>query len=155
MRAAGTAAQTIARRALPVILTPDLLRRLALRQKEGIIMTTRECYDAMGGNYDEVIRRLGNEERVRRFLRKLSQDGSFPSLCQGMEDQDWETAFRAAHSLKGISMNLELTALAASSGALTEALRPPFSGVDPAPLFQQVREDYSRMLSAIDGLEGA
>jgi len=31
-------------------------------------MTVRECYEEMGADYEEVLRRLANEERVARFL---------------------------------------------------------------------------------------
>ena len=43
-------------------------------------MTVRECYEAMGADYEEVLRRLANEERVARFLLKFSSDESFAGL---------------------------------------------------------------------------
>jgi hypothetical protein len=37
-------------------------------------MTLRECYDAMGADYDDVIGRLRTDERVARFLNKFPAD---------------------------------------------------------------------------------
>lgn len=34
-------------------------------------MTVKDCYEAIGADYQEVLRRLANEERVKRFLLKF------------------------------------------------------------------------------------
>ena len=31
-------------------------------------MTLKECYDALGGNYEDTVRRLYNEKLVEKFL---------------------------------------------------------------------------------------
>ena len=33
-------------------------------------MTLKECYDALGGNYEDTVRRLYNEKLVEKFLFK-------------------------------------------------------------------------------------
>ena len=38
-------------------------------------MTVKECYEAIGADYEEVLRRLANEERVARFLLKFPGGG--------------------------------------------------------------------------------
>ena len=65
-------------------------------------MTIEECYTNMGADYGDVLRRLGNEDRVKRFLGKIPEDTSFSLLCEAYEKGDGREAFRAAHSLKGI-----------------------------------------------------
>ena len=45
---------------------------------------------------------------VRRFALKFLQDDSFPNLKKALEAQDAPTAFRAAHTLKGVCQNLGL-----------------------------------------------
>lgn len=112
-------------------------------------MTIQQCYTAIGADFAEVIRRLGNEDRVQRFLLKLPADPSFSTLCQALEEKNYEEAFRAAHSLKGISMNLGLTPLAESSSALTEALRHGAPTVDVGPLFARLEQDYNTVAAAI------
>ena len=67
-------------------------------------MTVKECYEAIGADYEEVLRRLANEERVARFLLKFPGDESFAGLVKAVEESDYEAAFRAAHTLKGICL---------------------------------------------------
>ena len=40
-------------------------------------MTLRECYDALGGSYDEVLGRLRSERLVQKFVLKFLADGSY------------------------------------------------------------------------------
>lgn len=122
---------------------------------EGDEMTVQQYYAAIGADYNEVIRRLGNEDRIRRFLLKFPADQSFSILCHSLAENQYEEAFRAAHSLKGISMNLGLTPLAESSSAVTEALRAGPPSEDIGPLFAQLEGDYNTILAAIQGLSQA
>ena len=48
-------------------------------------MTIEECYTNMGADYGDVLRRLGNEDRVKRFLGKIPEDTSFSLLCEAYE----------------------------------------------------------------------
>ena len=43
-------------------------------------MTLKECYDALGGNYEDTVRRLYNEKLVEKFLFKFEEDPSFENL---------------------------------------------------------------------------
>jgi len=116
-------------------------------------MTVKECYDAIGGNYEDAISRLRTDERVARFLGKVADDGSFKLLEESLRVRNIEEAFRAAHTLKGVCMNLSLTTLGRSAEALTEALRgrTQFSD-DMMPLLENVRRDYETTISAIRAL---
>lgn len=118
-------------------------------------MTVQECYQEIGADYREVIRRLGSEERVKKFLLKMLDEGSFLELCKALSAGNLEEAFRAAHSLKGICLNLGIIPLANSSSALTEALRNGNIPENLADLFGQVQSDYMQTLSAIRKLVGA
>ena len=62
-------------------------------------MTVKDCYEAIGADYQEVLRRLANEERVKRFLLKFPGDDSFSGLVKAVEEGDYETAFRAEGNL--------------------------------------------------------
>ena len=39
-------------------------------------MTMEECYALVGGNYREVMERIGNETRIQKYLKKFSADNS-------------------------------------------------------------------------------
>lgn len=86
-------------------------------------MNLEECYEAIDSDYDDVMRRLGSETLVRKFVLKFLDDTSFRGLKEGLENQDAELAFRSAHTLKGVCMNLGFTKLFEVSSALTEELR--------------------------------
>lgn len=120
-------------------------------------MTLKECYEALGGGYDEVISRLRSERLVQKFALKFLDDGSYRLLCDSLEAGDREEAFRAAHTMKGICANLAFNALLESSENLTEALRdgkPPEAGEEA--LVARVKEDYRRTCQAIEAFrEGA
>ena len=118
-------------------------------------MTLKECYAAFGGDLDAFMLRLPSDRLIGRLLRKFPEDGSFRELCAAVPAGDRETAFRCAHSLKGLCLNLELPRLLKSSSALTEALRP---GNEYCPetvdkLLAQVRQDYQTVCDAIGQLD--
>jgi len=116
-------------------------------------MTVEECYAALEGNYKEVMSRLMKPERVQKFAQKFLADGSFGLLNDSVEAGDWETAFRAAHTLKGVCQNLSFTKLFESSHELTEALRGGRALEDTA-LLERVKSDYMQTVEAIRALEG-
>ena len=120
-------------------------------------MTLKECYAALGGDYDEAMGRLRSEKLVQKFVLKFLNDGSYRLLCDSLAAGDREEAFRAAHTIKGVCANLAFNDLLASSEVLTEALRdgkPPEPGEET--LIQRVREDYQRAVQAIQAFqEGA
>lgn len=116
-------------------------------------MTIQECYDIIGGNYSDIVSRLRTEERITRFLIKVADDKSFELLTTSLENRNMEEAFRAAHTLKGICLNLSLTRLYDSSSKLTEVLRGRADyGDDIEPLYQKVKEDYELAVENINKL---
>lgn len=86
-------------------------------------MTLQEFYAQIGGNYADTVRRLCNESLVLRFVKKYPANPSFDELCAAVDQADWETAFRAVHTLKGVAQNLGFDRLYAVSVPLTEAMR--------------------------------
>ena len=112
-------------------------------------MTIEECYTRLESDYGEVLRRLGREERVKKFLLRLPDDESYANLCTALQTGDGEGAFRAAHSMKGICMNLGLTALLGSASDLTESLRTRQVTEEAMSLFKQVEKDYDAAIQCI------
>ena len=86
-------------------------------------MTLQECYAALEGDYQEVLGRLYSEALVQKFVGKFLSDKSFQLLQDTLKAEDYEEAFRAAHTLKGVTQNLSFTRLYQSSHEITEALR--------------------------------
>ncbi len=115
-------------------------------------MTVQECYERIGGDYESVFGRFRKEERIKKFVFRFPGDKSFGTLCTSIESGNTEEAFRAAHTLKGVSQNLSFDRLFKSSHEITEALRAEnMEAVDA--LLPQVREDYELTVSAIQALQ--
>lgn len=117
-------------------------------------MTLKECYAAMGGDYDDAIGRLRSERLLQKFVLKFLDDGNFELLCRTMEEGRTEEAFRASHTIKGMCQNLSFKALGDSASELTEALR---GGRQPEAdaLLDKVKEDYRVTVEAIEAFRAA
>ena len=110
-------------------------------------MTIEQCYQALGGNYDQMVRRLSSPKLVGKFLAMFLEDDSFAQLCRILEQGDREEAFQAAITLKGVSGNLSFTRLCDAASALAEALHQ--GQTDPTPQLEQVRQAYQDTVDAI------
>ena len=111
-------------------------------------MTLQEFYAQIGGNYADTVRRLCNESLVLRFVKKYPAKPSFDELCAAVDQADWETAFRAVHTLKGVAQNLGFDRLYAVSVPLTEAMRGGKPLTDPA-LLTAVKDVHQETVAAI------
>ena len=115
-------------------------------------MTVRECYEELGSDFDKVLSRLVSEALVKKFALKFLDDPSFGQLETALADKDAETAFRAAHTLKGVCLNLGFDELFEVSAELTEKLREKETA-GSEELFQKVSEKYQKTVMAIQVLE--
>lgn len=118
-------------------------------------MTLRECYDSIGSNFEKAVIRMCNKESMlAKFAKKFPSDPTYNGLIEAFEGGDMPTAFRMAHTLKGLCLNLGLDKLEASSSELTEALRNTDAVAgNAAELFEQVKKDYEMTVNAINAVE--
>ncbi|MBS6465687.1 MAG: Hpt domain-containing protein [Clostridium sp.] len=115
-------------------------------------MTVRECYEQMGADFDNVLGRLGSEQMVQRFALKFLNDTSYQTLEETLKEKNVEQAFRAAHTLKGVCLNLGFDNLFTVSSELTERLRAgELDGTEE--LFEKVKEQYEITVKAIRGIQ--
>lgn len=112
-------------------------------------MTIQECYIQMKADYKDVLNRFGTDATIERFLLKFLNDSSFNNLLDAFEKNDIDAAFAAAHTLKGVSMNLGFTYLGEVSSKLTELLRDKCVEKNMSPLFFEVQEAYKNTIDAI------
>lgn len=88
-------------------------------------MTLQEFYARVGGDYNATLSRLPSEALVKKFILKYPGDPSFAQLKDALAAQDWELAFRASHTLKGVAQNLGMDRLYKAAAALCDAVRGP------------------------------
>lgn len=117
-------------------------------------MTIQECYAALEGDYEEVLGRLYSEALVKKFVGKFLADQSFQLLESSLSAEEYDEAFRAAHTLKGVAQNLSFTKLYRSSHEITEALRTKDYAL-AAQLFPTVSQDYEQTVMAIQAFQGS
>lgn len=116
-------------------------------------MTTKECYEKIGANYDEAIGRMMKDERILKFVGMFLRDTSFAELKAAMESENYDEAFRMAHTLKGVCQNLSFTALYEPAQEITESLREKTRDVELAKsLLPKVTEQYERTTAGINEL---
>ena len=88
-------------------------------------MTLQEFYARVGGDYNATLSRLPSEALVKKFILKYPGDPSFAQLKDALAAQDWELAFRASHTLKGVAQNLGMDRLYKTAATLCDAVRGP------------------------------
>ena len=116
-------------------------------------MTLQEFYQNVGGSYEKALARLCSAALIERFVQKYTQDTTFEQLWEALTQQDWETAFRASHTLKGMAANLGFDRMFACASDLTEALRGPKAlALDQAELWQAVEKEQNCLLKNIKNL---
>lgn len=99
----------------------------------------REIFEVYGADYNSTMARfMGKEAMYLKFLDMLFKDDNLEKLGTALEQQDYEAAFAAAHTLKGVVGNMGLTPLFNAVCAIVESLRK-----------REVPEDYNGLYQII------
>lgn len=115
-------------------------------------MTIKECYDIMGDDYESVLKRFGSEALVERFALKFENEQSYNNLKENLEQKNLDEAFRAAHTLKGVCLNLGFGSVYEPSSQITEILRAgSFDGVDK--YMPDLEEKYNKLIEALENFK--
>lgn len=121
------------------------------RESEGCNMSIEECYQQIGGDYNQVLARLMTPKLVIRFIGRFLEDNSFSMLEKALAEGNCKEAFRAAHTLKGVCQSLGLGNLLTSTHEITELLRHQEREIpsEAGAYFEAVRRDYEATVAAI------
>ena len=108
----------------------------------------QEFYKNINGNYEVALSRMQNDERIKKYLNFFLMDESYQSLEDGMNAGDCETAFKGAHTLKGVCQNMAFTQLSTVVEQITEELRA--KDMEKAKItFSTVKEEYKKVIDEI------
>lgn len=115
--------------------------RMNLQQK-GILLLQET-------DIDGTLRRLGgSEEFYAVCLKAFLADETMRELNSAVSSADWESAFTAAHSLKGVAGNMGFVPLFHAAGQLVVAIRNGCLNEIPGYL-HEVHIYYHRVIEAI------
>ena len=115
-------------------------------------MNVKECYEAIGGDYESMKRRFLKDDRIQKFALMFLKDSSMDDLRAGMCEKDCEKAFLAAHTLKGVCLNLGFSGLLAPVSEITEKLRArSYEGA--SELMPLVEQSYAAVCEGLKELK--
>lgn len=105
-------------------------------------------YAITGGDYEGVVGRLRKDDRIAKFVTMFADDPSYENLITNMESRNWDEAFRASHTLKGVARDMGFIAISENASEVCEALRA--DNPDQAKeLLPALQEEYTRVAEAI------
>lgn len=93
-------------------------------------MTVKEFYDEIGVDYNYVMSRLQSEEFVKSYFSLFLEDDQAQKLKEAVGARRHQEAFEAAHSMKGICLNLDLKPLSGAVSPVVEYLRNAPEGAE-------------------------
>lgn len=116
-------------------------------------MALEEFYGRIAGDLGAVRGFLPSDESIMKLLVMFFDEPVYGELCDSIKANDMATAFRAAHTMKGLAVGMGFTGLHDASSRLTEALRPNDLGEPSVPenvqaLFERVKQEYSEITEA-------
>ena len=108
-----------------------------------------ELYQNIGGDYQKAISRMQDDERIKKYLRFFLADESYKQLADAIEAGDCDSAFRGAHTLKGVSQNMAFASLSKIVEQITEELRAK-DFETAKETFKTVAEEYKKVIDEIN-----
>jgi two-component system sensor histidine kinase/response regulator len=138
----------------PLALAPAALAVQAFPGSEDLMRGLRAIADLDAGL--GLARTSNNPDFYAAMLRKFvqTQEDAVQRICQALEAQDFASAERAAHTLKGVAGNLGAIVLPTHAETLEMALRTAAPGQDFSPAITQTQHALERLITALKGTPG-
>lgn len=112
-------------------------------------MDVEACYAKMNADYRAAIGLLQSDERIIKYFKIIQRDTNLEDIYKALEQNDYETAFRAAHTLKGLALNMHFTQLAQNAADLTETLRSRGENERIFPLLEKTKQTHQMVIACI------
>ena len=113
----------------------------------------KEIFAAYGVDYDATLRRFaGTIALYLRVLGMLPNDKSLEKLGAAIDSGDLDSAFEAAHTLKGVAGNLGLAPMFEAVHTIVEPLRAREKRSDYVQLYTTVQTEYQKVQAFVETL---
>lgn len=110
----------------------------------------REKLLQAGVNIESAMERfIGNEELLVRFLKKFPDDPNYGQLKDAMSSKNYQDAFTAAHTMKGLCGNLSLNDLFEIVSRETECLRHGQHD-EAEEIFPELTAEYEKVVAILE-----
>lgn len=104
-------------------------------------MLTVDALKAFGADTEAGLARcMGMQDFYLRLVKMELDDKNFAALAEAVANKNWQSAFEAAHALKGAVGNLSLTPLYDPICEITEKLRSVSGDVDTGDLLPRIQK---------------
>jgi HPt (histidine-containing phosphotransfer) domain-containing protein len=115
-------------------------------------MTIQEFYQRVDGDYEAVLENMLSDDNILQFMEMFLHDPNYGRLTEALEQGENQQAFKAAHTLKGVSANLSYGRLYEAAAALTEDLRDGKTPDGVKEHFPRLQQEYEQVITAIHEL---
>lgn len=116
-------------------------------------MTIRELYDVVGGDFEDLMKRIPKESLVEKFVRKYVESGEFEKMKAAYEAEDYRSVFEISHNLKGMSANLSLASINATMSAICEAVRNGAPAEDISGMIETAQSQHELLVNTLAQLQ--
>lgn len=117
-------------------------------------MTLKECYNKIGGDYNDVLSRLLTEERVIKYCKKFLENSDYIEVRGAFEKEDFARAFELTHSIKGMCANMGFSRVFSSASELCESVRGGAPKKDVSNIIDAFYADYEITIAGLRELIG-
>lgn len=116
-------------------------------------MTFEKAAETIGMDLEGVLARFsGNKALLMRFVKKFTNDQTFPHLKEAIAQKNWQDIETYAHTLKGVSGNLGFTSLYELSSAIVSKIRGK-QQQEAEALFSKTIECCQNIIDTINAID--
>lgn len=117
--------------------------------------TFKELFEEYGGDYTATMARfMNNETMYLKFLNMLFKDDNLDKLSEAINNNDLNSAFEAAHTLKGVVANMGLTPMYDAVNVIVEPLRARKENPDYPIMLEKIKAEYIKVEELNKKLKG-
>ncbi len=115
----------------------------------------RQIFEEYGADYQNTMTRfMGNEKMYMKFLDMLFKDDNLQKLGDAIASGNIDSAFEAAHTLKGVVGNMGLKPLFDAVCAIVEPLRLKEERCDYPEMYGVIKNEFQNAERLREQLKG-